>query len=169
MRLRGRAGTPPTTVRGSTSRVTTAPAATTAPSPMVTPADVRAARLIVPHRAGARSELAAWMGVDASAPSIAGRYDLLYNAARFAREGAGCVFALDGIVDASPGSGLAFVPLDPPRTAGVYLVWKRGQAHSRAARLFLEELRQLVAEAGEAEGADAVLAPEVTLPETARA
>ena len=161
MRLRGRAGTPPTTVRGSTSRVTTAPA--------VTPADVRAARLIVPHRAGARSELAAWMGVDASALSIAGRYDLLYNAARFAREGAGCVFALDGIVDASPGSGLAFVPLDPPRTAGVYLVWKRGQAHSRAARLFLEELRQLVAEAGEAEGADAVLAPEVTLPETARA
>ncbi len=109
------------------------------------------------------------MGVDASALSIAGRYDLLYNAARFAREGAGCVFALDGIVDASPGSGLAFVPLDPPRTAGVYLVWKRGQAHSRAARLFLEELRQLVAEAGEAEGADAVLAPEVTLPETARA
>lgn len=31
------AGTPPTTVRGATSRVTTAPAATTAPSPMVTP------------------------------------------------------------------------------------------------------------------------------------
>ena len=137
--------------------------------PSVTPADVRAARLIVPHRAGARSELAAWMGVDASALSIAGRYDLLYNAARFAREGAGCVFALDGIVDASPDSGLAFVPLDPPRTAGVYLVWKRSQAHSRAARLFLEELRQLVAETGEAHGADAVLAPEVTLPETAPA
>ena len=32
-----RAGTPPTIVRGSTSCVTTAPAATTAPSPMVTP------------------------------------------------------------------------------------------------------------------------------------
>lgn len=117
--------------------------------PSATPADVRAARLIVPHRAGARGELAAWMGVDASALAIAGRYDLLYNAARFAREGAGCVFALDGIVDASPGSGLAFVPLEPPRTAGVYLVWKRSQAHSRAARLFLEELRQLVAEMGE--------------------
>lgn len=52
--------------------------------PSVTPADVRSARLIVPHRAGARSELAAWMGVDAS-----------------------------------PGSGLAFVPLEPPRAAGV--------------------------------------------------
>lgn len=132
--------------------------------PSVTPADVRAARLIVPHRAGARGELAAWMGVDASALSIAGRYDLLYNAARFAREGAGCVFALDGIVDASPGSGLAFVPLDPPRTAGVYLVWKRSQAHSRAARLFLDELRRLVAEAGEAEETDAALSPETTPP-----
>ncbi len=32
------AGTPPTMVFGSTSFVTTAPAATTAPSPMVTPA-----------------------------------------------------------------------------------------------------------------------------------
>ena len=32
------AGTPPTIVLGSTSLVTTAPAATTAPSPMVTPA-----------------------------------------------------------------------------------------------------------------------------------
>lgn len=52
--------------------------------PSVTPADVRSARLVVPHRAGARSELAAWMGVDAS-----------------------------------PGSGLAFVPLEPPRAAGV--------------------------------------------------
>ena len=32
------AGTPPTMVLGATSLVTTAPAATTAPSPMVTPA-----------------------------------------------------------------------------------------------------------------------------------
>lgn len=37
MRRIGRAGTPPTTVAAGTSRVTTAPAATTAPSPIVTP------------------------------------------------------------------------------------------------------------------------------------
>ena len=36
------AGTPPTTVRGATSFVTTAPAATTAPSPMVTPGSMEA-------------------------------------------------------------------------------------------------------------------------------
>lgn len=70
-------------------------------------------------------------------------YDLDYNASHFAKEGFGYAVVLDGIVEATEESGLAFRPLSPQLEAELFLVWKRHPRPSRAAEAFLEELRLL--------------------------
>ena len=65
----------------------------------------------------------------------------LVELALLARRGMGVVVSLEGIVDTSPGSGLAFRPLEPAISAEVFVAWKRYQAFSPAAEAFLGAVR----------------------------
>ena len=63
------------------------------------------------------------------------------NASIFAREHLGYVLTFDRLLDTSPGSGLAFRPLDPRLETKLYLVWKKYQTFSPIAERFLTQIR----------------------------
>ena len=71
----------------------------------VTPDDLAKEPLLLPYRASMGSDLMSWFKDKRESLNVIATYDLAYNASRFAREGLGCAVALDGIVDASEGSG----------------------------------------------------------------
>ena len=105
----------------------------------VTPEDLAGRSLILSEQAG--REMGAWFRRDLADLDVVATYNLLYNAALLARRGMGVVVSLEGIVDTSPGSGLAFRPLEPAISADVFVAWKRYQAFSPAAEAFLGAVR----------------------------
>lgn len=107
----------------------------------VTPDDLRDRPLILSRQA--IGEMEAWFGCKASDLDVVATFNLLYNACALVRAGAGCALSIDGIVRADGGDGLCFRPLEPRKEARLSVAWKRHQAFSPAARVFLERLRGL--------------------------
>lgn len=105
----------------------------------VGPEDLAGRSLILSEQAS--REMGAWFRRDLADLDVVATYNLLYNAALLARRGMGVVVSLEGIVDTSPGSGLAFRPLEPAISAEVFVAWKRYQAFSPAAEAFLGAVR----------------------------
>lgn len=105
----------------------------------VTPSDLAGRSLILSEQAS--REMGAWFHRDLEDLDVVATYNLLYNAALLARRGVGVVVSLEGIVDTSEGSGLAFRPLEPAVSADVFIAWKRYQSFSPAAEAFLGEIR----------------------------
>lgn len=105
----------------------------------VTPSDLANRSLILSEQAS--REMGAWFHRDLEDLDVVATYNLLYNAALLARRGIGVVISLEGIVDTSEGSGLAFRPLEPAISADVFIAWKRYQSFSPAAEAFLGEVR----------------------------
>lgn len=97
--------------------------------------------LIVSEQAMKTGALAHWFGDGIKETDIVATYNLLFNAVQLARVGAGYVLALDKLVSAEEGSGLAFRLLDPPVVSSIDFAWKRDQAMSSAAQKFLEYMR----------------------------
>ena len=107
----------------------------------VSPDDLADRPLIFSRQAG--REMQAWFKRDLEDLDVVATYNLLYNAALLARRGVGYVVSLEGIVDTSAESDLAFRPLSPPLAADVCIAWKRYQSFSPAAQVFLEKIRDL--------------------------
>lgn len=105
----------------------------------VGPSDLAGRSLILSEQA--TREMGAWFRRDLADLDVVATYNLLYNAALLARRGIGCVVSLEGIVDTSPGSGLAFRPLEPAISSDVFVAWKRYQSFSPAAEAFLGAVR----------------------------
>lgn len=105
----------------------------------VTPSDLLGRPLILSKQAG--DDMSHWFKRDIEDLDVVATYNLLYNAALLARRGVGYVISLEGIVDTSAESDLAFRPLDPPLTADIYIGWKRYQTFSPAANVFLQKIR----------------------------
>lgn len=84
-----------------------------------------------------------WFGDQLPHLDVVATYNLLFNATLLARRGVGYVVCLDGIVETSEESGLAFRPLEPALHADVTLAWKRYQAFSPASEVFLKRIREL--------------------------
>lgn len=105
-----------------------------------TPEDLRARPLIVSRQAMRHGTLPRWLSADEAGLDVRATYNLALNASLLAREGMGCVLCLEGLVDASERTGLAFVPFDPPLASPIHLAWKKNQSLSRSARLFLQHV-----------------------------
>lgn len=82
-----------------------------------------------------------WAGEKMGELQLEGSFRLSYNASIFAREHLGYVLTFDRLLDTSPGSGLAFRPLDPRLETKLYLVWKKYQTFSPIAERFLTQIR----------------------------
>jgi len=82
-----------------------------------------------------------WAGEKMGELQLEGSFRLSYNASIFAREHLGYVLTFDRLLDTSPGSGLAFRPLDPQLETKLYLVWKKYQTFSPIAERFLTQIR----------------------------
>ena len=73
---------------------------------------------------------------------LEGSFRLAYNASMFAKEHLGYLLTFDKLLNTTPGSGLAFRPLEPALETRLYLVWKRYQTFSPIAERFLQRVRR---------------------------
>lgn len=108
----------------------------------ISPEDINTLPLIVSRQSIANREFISWLKKDGAQLNIVGTYNLLYNAAILAEEGAGGVLCLRGIVPQYSGSKLQFIPLSPEFETSVVLVWKKQRDHSKAAQKFLDLLQK---------------------------
>ncbi|NLT08702.1 MAG: LysR family transcriptional regulator [Ruminococcus sp.] len=82
-----------------------------------------------------------WFGEDFDKLNIVTTFNLMYNAALMVKAGVGYAVSIDGIVNTDSESDLCFRPLMPKMTSGLDLIWKKYQAFSPAAEMFLERLQ----------------------------
>ncbi len=82
-----------------------------------------------------------WFGADFDKLNIVTTFNLMYNAALMVKAGVGYAVSIDGIVNTDSESDLCFRPLMPKMTSGLDLIWKKYQAFSPAAEMFLERLQ----------------------------
>lgn len=94
--------------------------------------------LIVPNQRhmGTQTEL------EENSHNIVATYELIYNATFMVEQGMGYAVTLDGLVDTHGGRKLAFRPLDTSIQMEWFLVTKKYQNFSPAARLFLSEVKR---------------------------
>ncbi|MCR4643860.1 MAG: LysR family transcriptional regulator [Oscillospiraceae bacterium] len=83
-----------------------------------------------------------WFGEDFDKLNIVTTFNLMYNAALMVKAGVGYAVSIDGIVNTDSESDLCFRPLMPKMTSGLDLIWKKYQAFSPAAEMFLERLQE---------------------------
>jgi len=98
--------------------------------------------LILSHQTSINSEMSLWLKTDFSKLDISATYDLVYNAAQFAKRGLGYVIALNKLINTTGDSELCFRPLFPTLQAELFIVWKKYQVLSRASRAFLQQLQR---------------------------
>lgn len=75
---------------------------------------------------------------------VVATYTLLYNASLLVEQGVGSALCLGGIIAAGEGTPFSFVPVEGLPPVQSLLVWKRAQPLSRASKLFLKTMRELV-------------------------
>ena len=81
-----------------------------------------------------------WFGADYSSMNIVGTYNLIYNATFMAERGIGYALCIDRLVN-TKGRNLAFRPIVPELSVDLYIVTKKYQTFSPAAKEFLEQLK----------------------------
>lgn len=98
--------------------------------------------LIISHQTSMNDEMFSWLKADISKLNIVATYDLVYNAAQFAKKGFGYVIALDKLINTTGESNLCFRPLFPALEAKLCIIWKKYQVLSRASNTFLKQLQE---------------------------
>jgi len=83
-------------------------------------------------------------GLGENPHNIVATYELIYNATFMVEQGMGYAVTLDGLVDTKGARKLAFRPIDTPAQMEWFLVTKKYQTFSPAARLFLSEVKKSI-------------------------
>lgn len=86
-----------------------------------------------------------WFGSDYSVMNVVATYNLIYNATFLVEHGIGYALCLDRLVN-TQGRNLAFRPIVPQLSLELYIVTKKYQPLSPAAKVFLDMLRRRVEE-----------------------
>lgn len=108
----------------------------------IIPEDLRDKPLILSRQELAGGSLRAWLGAARRDLDPVLTYELIYNATHFVRNGLGYAITLAGLVNTEGDAALCFRDLAPRLEAPLYFVWRRDQVFSRAAQVFLEQLRK---------------------------
>ena len=96
------------------------------------------------HQSG--NEFSDWFGEDFDKLNVVTSYNLVYNAAIMVEAGMGYAVTLDKLANTSENSILCFRPLRPRLESGLHIVLKKYQVFSPAAELFLERLKERLAD-----------------------
>ena len=108
----------------------------------IVPEDLRGRELLFSHQAKTQGEFSEWLGCPVKELNIIGTHNLVYNASVMVREGLGILITIDGIINTEKESGLKFIPLKPEMKAKLILAWKKEAVFSKAAKKFLEFIKQ---------------------------
>lgn len=84
-----------------------------------------------------------WFGTDESVLNIVATYNLIYNATFLVEHGIGYALCLDRLVNMK-GRNLTFRPITPELSVGLYVVTKKYQTFSPAAKAFLKQIRDAI-------------------------
>lgn len=109
---------------------------------VIHPEDLWDLPLIISRQTTKDKVLQKWFQKDMSRLNIAATYNLFYNAGLMVEEGIGYMLGIDKLANTSESSSLCFVPLDLDYQIHFDLVWKKYQAFSRAAELFLSKIQE---------------------------
>ena len=112
----------------------------------IRPKDLCDKPLILSRQTVSSGQILRWLNRPREELNIVADYSLAYNAALMTAEGFGYTLVLDKLIHLSGDGALCFRPLENSPELPVYLVWKKYQAFSRAASLFLEQFRMVIAE-----------------------
>lgn len=103
--------------------------------------------LITPSRAFYNQTfLIEWCAGSIEKLNIVATYNLIYNAVFMVEAGVGNALCLDNLVNTSENSALCFCPLEPQSYESPVLVWKKERTLSKAAKVFLDEIKKRLAE-----------------------
>lgn len=83
-----------------------------------------------------------WFGVDYDSLNIVATYNLIYNATFMVEQGMGYAFCLGNLVSTDRNRNLAFRPFSPDLKIDLFIVTKKYQTFSPAAKIFLSYLRE---------------------------
>ena len=83
-----------------------------------------------------------WFGVDYDSLNIVPTYNLIYNATFMVEQGMGYAFCLGNLVSTDGNRNLAFRPFSPDLKIDLFIVTKKYQTFSPAAKIFLSYLRE---------------------------
>ncbi len=86
-------------------------------------------------------DLPGWLGLPKENVKTSATYNLVFNASLMVDEGIGYAITLDKLINVTGESSLRFIPMFPKREAHMHLVWKKYQVFSKAAEMFLENIR----------------------------
>ena len=112
----------------------------------IRPKDLYDKPLILSRQSVSAAQMLRWLNRPREELNIVATYSLAYNAALMTAEGVGYTLTLENLQHLSGNQGLRFRPLENSPELPIYLVWKKYQAFSRAANLFLNQFRQEIAE-----------------------
>lgn len=80
---------------------------------------------------------------DVSKLNVVATYTLLYNGSLLVEEGLGYAVCFDKLINTTGNSSLCFRPLHPIIETTANVIWKKYQALSKPAQMFLEKLQEL--------------------------
>lgn len=98
--------------------------------------------LIISRQELADRSLGEWGGVVPEKLNIVATYNLLFNASLIVGSGLGYALCLGGIINTT-GTALRFIPLDLSDVLHLSLAWKKYQALSKPAEVFLKRMKEL--------------------------
>ncbi|MCF0116270.1 MAG: LysR family transcriptional regulator substrate-binding protein, partial [Erysipelotrichaceae bacterium] len=104
----------------------------------ITPKDIKDHPVWVANQQLEGNVLSSWLKKDVSQLNIVSTFNLVTTPAMMAEQGFGMVFTFANLIDTTGNRNLCFKPLDPPIEATLYLVWKKYQLFTPAAKKFLE-------------------------------
>lgn len=108
----------------------------------IRPEDIRDKPLLFAHQALDGNVLSGWLGKDSKDLNIILTFNLITTPAMMVEEGIGYVFTFDKLVNITGENNLCFRPLEPKMETELYLVWKKHQVFSKAAKIFLKHFRK---------------------------
>lgn len=117
----------------------------------ICPEDLWDKPLIVSHQKGDNIYLGRWLQREESELHIVATYNLLFNASLLVDEGLGYALCYDKLIN-TQGSNLCFRPFSPRLEARGFIVWKKYQVFSKAARNFLNCLIEFIEDYNVCEG-----------------
>ena len=108
----------------------------------IRPEDLWDKPLIISHQKGENTYLGGWLKREESKLHIVATYNLVFNASLLVEEGLGYALCYDKLIN-TQGSNLCFRPFSPKLEVRGYMIWKKYQVFSKAANLFLQNLRSV--------------------------
>ncbi|MFQ8941492.1 MAG: LysR family transcriptional regulator substrate-binding protein [Christensenellaceae bacterium] len=108
----------------------------------IRPEDIGDYPVWVAHQQIEGNVLSSWLGRDLQSLNIVSTFNLITTPAMMIEEGFGMAFTFDHLVSTGENSSLCFRPLEPKIEADIFLIWKKYQMFTRAASIFLEEVRR---------------------------